>query len=93
MKRFYVGCRAGAPYEVFKADAEPTEKTHGHLYAAVIGPFDTKRGAEFMAKYGNGNPHCRCVADAERLAKDYEYGKLINKSHERLASGTHDNLL
>lgn len=69
MNRFYVGCKGFAPYEVFKADAEPTEKTHGNRYAAVIGPFRTKRGAEFMAKYGKGNPHCQCVADAERLAK------------------------
>lgn len=38
---------------------------------AVIGPFRTVRGAEFMRQYGEGNPHCQTVGDAERLAKQY----------------------
>ena len=29
----------------------------------------TKRGAEYVAKYGKGNPHIQHVRDAERLAK------------------------
>lgn len=31
---------------------------------ALIGPFRTRRGAEYMAR----NPYCACVADAEREA-------------------------
>lgn len=54
--------------EVFKAAMIPTFATHGDIYAAVIGPFRTKRGATFMAQYGHANPHCRTVAEAERLA-------------------------
>jgi len=54
---------------VFKSATKPTEATHGHQYLAVIGPFRTKAGAEFMANNGWNNPHCQCVADAERLAK------------------------
>ncbi len=65
-KRIYVGVnRYGR--EVFNSATVPTEQSHGHLYGATIGPFRTRRGAEFMAANGN-NPHCQSVADAERLS-------------------------
>jgi hypothetical protein len=48
---------------------EPTSRSHGETYAAVIGPFRTRAGADFMARHGKGNPHCRNVAEAERLAR------------------------
>ncbi len=63
----YVGCKGGRR-EVFRSEQRPTQQSHGHLYMAVIGPFRTKRGAEFMARCGGNNPHVRCVADAERIA-------------------------
>lgn len=66
----YVGCKAGKR-EVFKAESEPTEDSHGHLYNAVIGPFRTMRGAKFMAECGYNNPHLQTVADAERIALHY----------------------
>lgn len=70
MKRpkIYVGCKLKAR-KVFRALFVPTQESHGNIYAAVIGPFRTWRGAHFMATYGAGNPHCQTVADAERLAK------------------------
>lgn len=56
--------------EVFVCEQVPTETSHGNQYAFVIGPFRTRRGAEYMAAYGgDGNPHCITVADAEKLAK------------------------
>jgi len=64
----YVGLEVGKR-EVFRASSIPTEQTHGVQYAAVIGPFRTIRGARFMRDHGAGNPHCQCVADAERLAR------------------------
>lgn len=64
--RYWVGIKDGVR-EVFPCDYKPSLETHGRLYAAVIGPFKTKRGAEFMAGPGYNNPHCRTVADAERL--------------------------
>jgi len=67
--RIYVGVK-GEAREIFRAFSTPTQETHGSLYAAVIGPFRTKKGAEFMAKYGKNNPHVQTVADAERLAKE-----------------------
>ena len=66
--QLYVGCNAGTR-EVFHAANVPTFETHGEKYAAVIGPFRTRRGADFMAQYGAGNPHCQCVAQAEKLAR------------------------
>jgi hypothetical protein len=68
-KRLYVGMTVDRPWEVFWAVPTPTNKSHGHLYPAVIGPFRTKAGATFMAKYGRNNPHCQCVSEAERLAR------------------------
>lgn len=79
-QRFYVGLASGdGSYELFKSAVEPTEETHGEKYGATIGPFRTKRGAEFMRDYGRNNPHVRCVADAERLAKLDAEGEPVMK--------------
>lgn len=67
--KWYVGHRNGT-MECFKSESIPTFTSHGETYAAVIGPFRTKRGALWMAAYGrNGNPHCRNVSEAEYHAK------------------------
>lgn len=63
-RKWYVGCKGGSRI----AFATATTTNIGD-YAALIGPFRTKRGAQFMARYGRNNPHIRNVADAERLAK------------------------
>ena len=66
----YVGWGAfGGRRELLRCDDTPTAAQYGQRFAAVIGPFRTKRGAEFMRDRGLSNPHCRTVADAERLAK------------------------
>lgn len=70
----YVGLKKrsdGVSHEVFSTPETPTEKSHGARYFAVIGPFDTFRGADFMAWHGHNNPHCQHVSDAERLGKLY----------------------
>lgn len=72
-KRLYVGLKPNGR-EVFWSKVTPTEKTHGDKYNAAIGPFRSRPGADFMAQFGAGNPHCRCVADAERLAKRKKHG-------------------
>lgn len=70
-KRYYVGlARIGFAREVFLSPSVPTEESHGDRYGITIGPFRTRRGAEYMAVYGHNNPHCQSVADAERLAKN-----------------------
>ena len=70
-QKFYVGCKYPNPREVFKSESLPLYSTHGDRYSACIGPFRTKRGAEFMAKYRESNPHLCHVNDAERIAKKY----------------------
>jgi hypothetical protein len=68
-KRWYVGTRGTAPYQMFQSEFNPTKESHGHLYNAVIGPFSTKLGAMVMARHGAGNPHITSVYDAEAFAR------------------------
>ncbi len=82
----YVGISKEGAREIFRASAGPPEELYGDRYAAIIGPFRTKRGAEFMRDYGKGNPHCQDVNSAERLAKknasnptQAEYNRPVNK--------------
>lgn len=65
--RLYVGLAVGRR-EVFRAASEPTWSSHGRRFNAAVGPFRTLGGAKVMAAYGNANPNCRCVGEAERLA-------------------------
>jgi hypothetical protein len=67
--RWYVGLGAGSLRVPFQATATPTAEAFPQ-YGAVVGPFRTKRGADYLARYGFLNPHVRCVADAERLARE-----------------------
>jgi hypothetical protein len=72
--QIWVGRTAGTlAGTVFRNPTTPTTESHGEKFAAVVGPFRTVRGAAWMAHPTRGtlNPHCRCVGDAERLAKMY----------------------
>lgn len=63
--RFFVGiANKGATRTVFRASSTPTQESHGHLYGYAVGPFDTKRGAEYFASHHL----CAGVYDAERAA-------------------------
>jgi hypothetical protein len=75
-KRLYVGKKRDGFRELFWSDFVPTYESHGNKYKYAIGPFRTKRGAEFMRDYGEGNPHCRSTNEAEKLAKLLAEGKL-----------------
>lgn len=70
--RLWLGI-SGTARTVFRSVETPTQETHGAQFAACVGPFRTKRGAEFMRDYGRANPHCQCVNDAERLARGEAY--------------------
>lgn len=53
-RKYYVGIRPGAQRAVFyMAVLAPTPELCPQ-YSAVIGPFRTKRGAQFMAEHGAG---------------------------------------
>ena len=67
-KKFYVGGKRDLTREVFPSLTVPTEETTFGRYLYAIGPFRTKRGAEFMARQVN-NPHCVTVQQAEKLAR------------------------
>jgi hypothetical protein len=56
---------------VIRSATVPTAASHGDLFTYCIGPFRTMRAARFMEQCGKGNPHCRTVNDAERIAKSY----------------------
>jgi hypothetical protein len=74
MKRIYLGYTVqstGVKGEIFRSEHTPTFSTHGNVYNCVVGPFNTVRGATFMRDHGQGNPHCRCVSEAERLGRLY----------------------
>jgi hypothetical protein len=66
---FYLGKRGEDDLILFHSTAIPNKQTHGHLYKAVIGPFVSRVGAGYFARYGRTNPQIRTAADAERLAR------------------------
>lgn len=66
--RVMIAHMGGRIDEVFACDHVPTHASHGARYAAVVGPFRTKRAAVFMSRTAP-NPHCRTVSEAERLVK------------------------
>jgi len=66
---FYLGKREEEDLILFHTTAIPTQQTHGQLYKAVIGPFQSKVGAGYFARYGKNNPDIHTAADAERLAR------------------------
>lgn len=51
-KRWFVGNNLDKYIrEAFKSDEVPTVATHGHLYTYVIGPFKTKRCAQWAKNH------------------------------------------
>ena len=66
---FFLGKRGQDELILFRSSTTPTKESHGHLYTAVIGPFKSKVGASYFARYGRNNPHLRTADDAERLAR------------------------
>lgn len=75
--RLYLGINCGSR-EIFSSKTIPTkELTPEYLY--VIGPFRTRRGAEFMRDYGVGNPHCRTVNEAERLGLHFAANQVVEE--------------
>ena len=66
---FYLGKCGEDDLILFHSAMPPTKQTHGHLYKVVIGPFVSRVGAGYFARYGRNNPDIRTAADAERLAR------------------------
>lgn len=68
--KFYIGWN-GRAYDILKLAVEPSHATHGTKYSHFVGPFATRRGAEFMARpEQRNNPHVQTSDDADRIARD-----------------------
>ncbi len=98
MRRHYVGYVKDKGFKMFTASYEPTLSSHGDKYIFVMGPFQTKRGAEWAEKYGTGNPHFRHVSDAEKFAAKEKFKKSGRRNpfcsmsrHKRSARRTRKN--
>ena len=74
-RRLWLGLGFENIRELFYYTGEPTFKLHGDKYYAAIGPFRSRAGAIYMRDRGENNPHCNCVADAERLSRLYNKPK------------------
>lgn len=66
-KRWFIGYKETGERMMFLTALQPTRELYPQ-FAGVVGPFRTKRGCQFMMDHGQGNPHCRTVAEAEALA-------------------------
>ena len=66
---FYLGKRPQGDLILFRSSNIPNKETHGHLFTAVIGPFKSKVGAHYFARYGRDNPHLHTAKEVERLAR------------------------
>ena len=70
-QRWYIGIKEEGQREAFRSAEVPTEATHGDLYAAVWGPFYTRRGARWAEKYTvGGNPHAQLAFFSMNLRND-----------------------
>lgn len=59
----YLGKRKQGDLILFRSAQIPTQASHSHRFTAVIGPFRSKVGASFFARYGWNNPHIHTVED------------------------------
>ena len=66
---FYLGKRPRGDLILFHWSNIPNKETHGHLFKAVIGPFKSKVGAHYFARYGRNNPQLLTTEDVESLAR------------------------
>ena len=65
---FYLGKRRQGDLILFRSSNLPTKESHGHLFTAVIGPFKSKVGAKYFARYLRDNPLPCTAEEIERLA-------------------------
>lgn len=69
MGKWYVGMVRGTPRMVaFSSEVHPSKSTHSDL-GFFIGPFKTKRGAEFAARVGP-QVHIQGVHHYEKMAME-----------------------
>lgn len=67
---FYLGKRPYGDLILFQSSGRPTRQSTGGRFVSAIGPFVTRLGASYYARFGHANPDLRTCADAERLAQE-----------------------
>ena len=65
---FYLGKRKQGDLILFHSAQPPTKESHGQRFTAVIGPFKSRVGASYYARYGQGDARLLTADDVERLA-------------------------
>jgi hypothetical protein len=66
---YYLGRRVQGDLILFHSPRVPTKESHGARFLSVIGPFRSKVGASYFARYGRDDPRIRTADDVERLAR------------------------
>lgn len=66
---YYLGRRKQGDLILFRSLRAPAKETHGTRFVSVIGPFKSKIGASYFARYGRDDPRIRTAEDVERLAR------------------------
>lgn len=66
---YYLGRRAQGDLILFHSLHVPTKESHGTRFVSVIGPFKSRVGASYFARYGRDDPRIGTAEDAERLAR------------------------
>ena len=66
---YYLGRRTQGDLILFHSLHVPTKELHGTSFVSVIGPFKSRVGASYFARYGRDDPRIRTAEDAERLAR------------------------
>lgn len=66
---YYLGRRVQGDLILFHSLHLPTKASHGQRFVSVIGPFKSKVGASYFARYGRDDPRIRTAGDAERVAR------------------------
>lgn len=66
---YYFGKRPQGDLVRFHSPTTPAKATHSHMYTSVIGPFKSKVGVPYYARYGRNNPLLRTSDDVEEAAR------------------------
>ena len=65
---YFLGKRIQGDQILFQSTSRPTSESTRGRFISATGPFKTRLGAAYFARFGQGNPFIRTCEDAERLA-------------------------
>lgn len=65
---YYLGKRIQGDQILFQSNSRPTSESTCGRFISATGPFKTRLGAAYFARFGQSNLFIRTCEDAERLA-------------------------